>query len=45
MALFEATANRRWRIAPGAYRLSAGFDAARGDASAEVALEAADLPP
>ena len=36
---------RRWRIAPGAYTFSAGFDATRLDASAETELPEGDLPP
>jgi beta-glucosidase len=44
LATFDESA-RRWRIAPGAYRLSAGFDAARRDVSTDVALDAAELPP
>ena len=44
LATFDEPA-RRWRIARGVYRLSAGFDAASRDFSTEVALEAADLPP
>jgi beta-glucosidase len=36
---------RRWRIAPGVYRLTAGFDAERRENAANVVLEASDLPP
>ncbi len=37
--------HRRWRIAPGAYTFSAGFDATRLDNSAEAELPEGDLPP
>jgi beta-glucosidase len=43
-ATFDESA-RRWRIAHGTYKLSAGFDATRRDVSAEVALDSAELPP
>ena len=36
---------RRWRIAPGAYELSAGFGSAQRPLSARVTLDAAGLPP
>ena len=44
LATFDEGA-RRWRIAPGAYELSAGFDAAQRPLSAKVTLDAAELPP
>ena len=37
LSTFDEAA-RRWRIAPGAYRISAGFDAARRDLSADVTI-------
>ena len=43
-ATFDETA-RRWRIAPGRYRLSAGFDSASRILSTEVTLDGAELPP
>ncbi|HLH49199.1 MAG TPA: glycoside hydrolase family 3 C-terminal domain-containing protein [Roseiarcus sp.] len=36
---------RRWRIAPGAYRITAGFDAAHPEQTTEVDLKGSDLPP
>jgi len=44
LATFDEGA-RRWRIARGAYSLSAGFDASRRDLSAGIAIDAAELPP
>ncbi|RBP07412.1 beta-glucosidase [Roseiarcus fermentans] len=44
IATFDEGA-RRWRIAGGVYTVSAGFDAAARDATADVAVEAADAPP
>ena len=38
-------ASRRWRIAPGRYRFSVGFDAARPELTTEIALKGADRPP
>ena len=43
-ATFDEAA-RRWRIAGGVYRLSLGLDSARRDLTADVALDAAELPP
>ena len=43
-ATFDEAA-RRWRIAAGAYRMTAGFDAERRDLAASFALDAAELPP
>ena len=43
-ATFDETA-RRWRIAGGAYRLTAGFDAAHRDLAASFTLGARELPP
>ena len=36
---------RRWRIAAGDYRITAGFDADNRTESANVSLPASDLPP
>jgi beta-glucosidase len=44
LATFDET-HRRWRIAPGDYTFSAGFDATRPDASAEAELPEGDLAP
>ena len=44
LATFDETA-RRWRIARGEYRITAGFDAERRELSASFALDSADLPP
>ncbi len=44
LATFDEAA-RRWRIAPGAYELSAGFDATRREVAARVMLDGAELPP
>ena len=44
LARFDETA-RRWRIAPGVYQLTAGFDAERRGETANFALGASDLPP
>jgi beta-glucosidase len=38
-------ASRRWRIAAGSYRISAGFDAAQRDLAASFPVEEANLPP
>ena len=43
-ATFDEQA-RRWRIASGAYPMSFGLDAEHADLSADVRLEAAELPP
>ena len=43
-ATFDEQA-RRWRIGAGAYLMSFGFDAEHADLSADVRLEAAELPP
>ena len=43
-AVFDETA-RRWRIAAGAYRLTAGFDSEYRDQTAMMTLPAAELPP
>jgi beta-glucosidase len=43
-ARFDEAA-RRWRIAPGVYRLTAGFDAERREENVDIALGASDLPP
>jgi beta-glucosidase len=37
--------DRRWRIEPGTYAFTAGFDVDHRDQSASVRLEAANLPP
>jgi beta-glucosidase len=44
LATFDETA-RRWRIARGEYRITAGFDAERRELSASFALDSAKLPP
>ncbi len=44
LATFDETA-RRWRIAAGAYRLAAGFDADHRDLTASFSLDSAELPP
>jgi len=44
LARFDEAA-RRWRIASGVYRLTAGLDAEQREESADIALEASDLPP
>ena len=44
LATFDEAA-RRWRIAPGVYEFSAGFDAERRELAAKVMLDAGDLPP
>ena len=44
IATFDEAA-RRWRIAAGAYRMTAGFDAERRDLTASFSLDAAELPP
>jgi beta-glucosidase len=44
LATFDEGA-RRWRIKPGEYRLTAGFDAERRELGASFTLDAADLPP
>jgi len=44
LARFDEAA-RRWRIIPGVYRLTAGFDAQRREETASFALEASNLPP
>ncbi|HKN28058.1 MAG TPA: glycoside hydrolase family 3 C-terminal domain-containing protein [Roseiarcus sp.] len=44
LATFDEAA-RRWRIAAGAYRMTAGFDADHRDLAASFALDAAELPP
>ncbi len=44
LATFDEAA-RRWRIAGGRYRMTAGLDVARRDLAASFALEAAELPP
>ena len=43
-ATFDEVA-RRWRIAAGSYRLTAGFDAGHSDLTANFSLESAELPP
>ena len=44
LARFDEAA-RQWRIAPGAYRFSAGFDAVHRGLPAEIRLDGATLPP
>ncbi len=44
LATFDEAA-RRWRIAPGLYEFSAGFDATRRELATKARLDAADLPP
>lgn len=44
LARFDEAA-RRWKIAPGVYRMSAGFDAERRDRAAGIVIEPAELPP
>ena len=44
LATFDEAA-RKWRIAPGAYELSAGFDAERREVAARVRLDGDELPP
>jgi beta-glucosidase len=44
LATFDET-SRRWRIKPGVYQLTAGFDSRRHELAASFALDAADLPP
>ncbi len=44
LATFDEAA-RRWRIEPGAYRLTAGFDSGRRDLAASFELQSASLPP
>ena len=44
LATFDEAA-RKWRIAPGVYELSAGFDAERREVTAKVMLDGAELPP
>lgn len=43
-ATFDEAANR-WRIAPGVYRIAAGFDVESRTDSVDVALAGSDLPP
>jgi beta-glucosidase len=44
LATFDEAA-RRWRIAAGSYRMTAGFDADHRDLAASFSLESAELPP
>jgi beta-glucosidase len=44
LATFDEAA-RRWRIAAGSYRMTAGFDADYRDLAASFSLESAELPP
>ena len=44
LATFDEAA-RRWRIEPGAYRLTAGFDSGRRELAASFELQSASLPP
>ena len=44
LATFDEAA-RRWRIEPGAYRLTAGFDSGRGELAASFELQSASLQP
>jgi len=44
LASFDEAA-RRWRIEPGAYRLTAGFDSGRRELAASFELQSASLPP
>ena len=44
LAAFDEAA-RRWRIEPGAYRLTAGFDCGRPDLAQSFELQSASLPP
>jgi len=44
LATFNEAA-RRWRIAPGVYEFSAGFDVTRRELTAKVMLDGAERPP
>ena len=44
LATFDEDA-RKWRIQPGAYRLTAGFDSQQRDLAASFELQSATLPP
>jgi beta-glucosidase len=44
LATFDEAA-RKWRIEPGAYQLTAGFDSERRELSANFEIQAASLPP
>ena len=44
LATFDETA-RRWRIAAGSYRFTAGFDAGQRDLTTNIPLDLAELPP
>ena len=44
LASFDEAA-RKWRIQPGSYRLTAGFDSEQREFAASFELQSASLPP